>query len=47
MLVAILIFGVDMNVDETEGLTPVEIREYESVNLSSINAFRENSIKGP
>ena len=25
----------------------VEIREYEGTNLSSINAFRENSIKGP
>lgn len=47
MLVAILSYGVDMDVDETEGLAPVEIREYEGVNLASINAFRENSIKGP
>jgi len=28
-------------------LPPVEIREYEGENLSSINDFRENSIKGP
>ncbi len=28
-------------------LTQVEIREYEGENLSSINDFRENSIKGP
>jgi DMSO/TMAO reductase YedYZ molybdopterin-dependent catalytic subunit len=47
ILVAILSYGVDMDVDETEGLAPVEIREYEGVNLASINAFRENSIKGP
>ena len=31
----------------TEGLASVEIREYEGVDLSSINDFRENSIKGP
>jgi DMSO/TMAO reductase YedYZ molybdopterin-dependent catalytic subunit len=47
MIVAILSYGVDMDVDETEGLAPVEIREYEGVDLSSINDFRENSIKGP
>ncbi|HEY79361.1 MAG TPA: molybdopterin-dependent oxidoreductase [Dehalococcoidia bacterium] len=28
-------------------LTAVEIREYEGEDLSSINSFRENSIKGP
>ena len=35
---------------ETNGngnLGPVEVREYEGENLSSVNAFRENSIKGP
>jgi len=47
ILVAILIFAIDTYVDETNGLAPVEIREYEGVDLSSINAFRENSIKGP
>jgi len=33
--------------DETKTLESVEIREYEGEDLSSINAFRENSIKGP
>ncbi len=33
--------------DEIETLESVEIREYEGEDLSSINAFRENSIKGP
>jgi DMSO/TMAO reductase YedYZ molybdopterin-dependent catalytic subunit len=33
--------------DETTTLESVEIREYEGEDLSSINAFRENSIKGP
>jgi DMSO/TMAO reductase YedYZ molybdopterin-dependent catalytic subunit len=47
MLVAILSYGVDVDDDETEGLTAVEIREYEGVDLSSIDAFRENSIRGP
>ena len=47
ILVAALIFAVVMAVDDEEELAPVEIREYEGVDLSSINAFRENSIKGP
>ncbi len=47
VLVATVIVGVNMACDETNGLAPVEIREYEGVDLSSINAFRENSIKGP
>jgi len=34
-------------VDETKTLENVEIREYEGEDLSSINTFRENSIKGP
>ena len=38
---------VDTDTKNTEELGPVEIREYEGVDLSSINAFRENSIKGP
>jgi DMSO/TMAO reductase YedYZ molybdopterin-dependent catalytic subunit len=33
--------------DETATLESVEIREYEGEDLSSITAFRENSIKGP
>ena len=37
----------DSNMDETDGLKPVEIREYEGEKLSSVDDFRENSIKGP
>ncbi|MFO7966997.1 MAG: hypothetical protein R6U44_05300, partial [Archaeoglobaceae archaeon] len=33
--------------DGVRDLAPSEIREYEGENLSSINDFRENSIKGP
>jgi len=47
VLVAIVAFGVNTGCCETEGLAPVEVREYEGVDLSSINAFRENSIIGP
>ena len=32
---------------DIEGLEAVEVREYQGENLSSINDFRENSIKGP
>jgi DMSO/TMAO reductase YedYZ molybdopterin-dependent catalytic subunit len=46
-LVAVIAFGVNTGCYQTEGLAPVEVREYEGVDLSSINAFRENSIKGP
>ena len=34
-------------VDRTEELAAVEIREYEGTKLSSVNDFRENSIRGP
>jgi DMSO/TMAO reductase YedYZ molybdopterin-dependent catalytic subunit len=47
ILVAAIIFAVDNGCNNTEVLAPNEIREYEGVDLSSINAFRENSIKGP
>lgn len=33
--------------DEIKELDGVEVREYEGQNLSSVNDFRENSIKGP
>ena len=46
VLVAIIAYGVSTGCCQTEGLTSVEVREYEGVDLSSINAFRENSIKG-
>jgi len=39
--------NVDTGAGETTELEPVEIREYEGEDLSSINDFRENSIKGP
>jgi len=47
IIIAINGCGGDRNMDETEELEPAEIREYEGEKLSSINAFRENSIKGP
>jgi DMSO/TMAO reductase YedYZ molybdopterin-dependent catalytic subunit len=56
LLVVLAITGgckVDTNDDETGDaaqaaeLKPVEIREYEGENLSSISSFRENSIEGP
>ena len=34
-------------VDELNELASVEVTEYEGKNLSSINDFRENSIRGP
>ena len=44
-IVGIFVYGPSTgNVAELEG---VEVREYKGENLSSINAFRENSIKGP
>ncbi len=55
--VAVLVFGLFLSLiggcngggsmDGTEGLEPVEVREYEGKDLSSINDFRENSIRGP
>jgi len=47
IFVATITILIDSSCCTTEGLAPVEIREYEGVDLSSINAFRENSIKGP
>lgn len=35
------------NMDKVEDLKPVEVREYEGERLSSVDDFRENSIKGP
>ena len=47
ILVAAITLGSGIGCDDTEILAPNEIREYEGVDLSSISAFRENSIKGP
>ena len=44
-LVGIIFFGPKSS--NVEGLEGVEVTEYEGENLSSINDFRENSIKGP
>ena len=46
-LIAISGCGVGCNTDKPQELEPVEITEYEGEKLSSINDFRENSIKGP
>jgi len=44
-MVGVIQFGPSAsNIEELEG---VEVREYQGENLSSINDFRENSIKGP
>jgi DMSO/TMAO reductase YedYZ molybdopterin-dependent catalytic subunit len=47
ILLAALILGIYVARNQAKGLGPVEIGEYEGVDLSSINDFRENSIKGP
>ena len=45
ILVCALILAI--NLAGAKRLSPVEIREYKGQKLSSINDFRENSIKGP
>jgi DMSO/TMAO reductase YedYZ molybdopterin-dependent catalytic subunit len=47
ILLGALILGIYVARNQAKGLGPVEIREYEGVDLSSIHDFRENSIKGP
>lgn len=39
--------GIDRSTQKPVELEPIEVREYEGENLSPINDFRENSIKGP
>jgi len=46
-VIAISGCGGGRNTDNTGKLEPVEIREYEGTKLSSVDDFRENSIKGP
>jgi len=41
------VFSFGPNSGEIKELKGVEVTEYQGENLSSINAFRENSIKGP
>ncbi|MBM3155785.1 MAG: oxidoreductase [Chloroflexi bacterium] len=54
LIFAVLLTGLSLasctgneGTGDTNGLPSVEVREYEGVNLSSINEFRENSIAGP
>jgi DMSO/TMAO reductase YedYZ molybdopterin-dependent catalytic subunit len=52
LIAAIVLLGTTIsragpNAGGTTSLPAVEIRSYEGKDLSSINAFRENSIKGP
>jgi len=50
-VIAGVVFAIDragfINDVKPEELPTVEVREYEGKNLSSVNDFRENSIKGP
>ena len=39
--------GIDGNESKVKELKSAEIREYQGVDLSSVDDFRENSIKGP
>jgi len=47
ILLAAVSVGIYAARNQAKGLVPAEIREYEGVDLSSINDFRENSIEGP
>ncbi len=51
VVVAVILAGgkvwIDETANKTNTLKPIEIREYEGQKLSSIDDFRENSIKGP
>jgi DMSO/TMAO reductase YedYZ molybdopterin-dependent catalytic subunit len=47
VLAAFIVSGVLMSGSDTIELDGIEIREYEGKDLSSVQDFRENSIKGP
>ena len=51
MLISVLIISISISftgcLDEPIQLDGVEVREYQGEKLSSVNDFRENSIKGP
>ena len=40
-------FIIQISASQPQELAPVEVREYEGTDLSSMDDFRENSIKGP
>jgi DMSO/TMAO reductase YedYZ molybdopterin-dependent catalytic subunit len=46
MLLSVLLLALG-GCPSTGVLEPAEVREYQGENLSSVNTFRENSIKGP
>ena len=46
ILVAAIPLLIDSGYCTTDGLAPVDVREYEGTDLSSINDFMENSMKG-
>jgi DMSO/TMAO reductase YedYZ molybdopterin-dependent catalytic subunit len=47
LLVLLAVSGCQSTIMEDNNLGEVEIREYEGIDLSSVDAFRENAIKGP
>ena len=47
VIIAVTSCGGGENMNGAEELKPTEIRQYEGEKLSSIDDFRENSIKGP
>jgi len=47
MIVLVLFVGQDIRSGSPVVLPGIEVREYQGEDLSSINDFRENSIKGP
>lgn len=49
IVIPVLLYGcgAERSGKEMTELKPVEVTEYQGENLSSVNAFRENSIKGP
>ncbi len=49
IVIPLMIYGCGAERNETEmaELKTVEVTEYQGENLSSVNAFRENSIEGP
>lgn len=46
-VVLISLIATSCGVNQSKSLEPVQIREYQGEKLSSINDFRENSIRGP
>ena len=47
ILIGLASCGTEGESEELKQLKNVQIREYQGQDLSSISAFRENSIKGP